>query len=69
MNDLIENNSLNIVALQKVLNNIVLNLGKIVFETAEFRRSHKKSSKDRERLTTHDDELSRQTEESIEMVP
>jgi len=70
MNDLIENNSLNIVALQKVLNNIILNLGKTIFETADVRRSFKNLSSEKivkERHSTYEDNLSRQTEESIQI--
>jgi len=59
MNDLIENNSLNLVALQKVLNNLILNLGKTVLEREDFKRSYKKYTSEQINSQNLDDDLSR----------
>jgi hypothetical protein len=68
MNDLIENNSLNLLALQKVLNSIVINLGKNVLETKDFKKSfkrstHKTSSNNHDEDEIDNDNLSRQSDE------
>jgi len=68
MNDLIENNSLNLLALQKVLNSIVINLGKNVLETKDFKKSFKRSthitsSKDHDEDEIDNDNLSRQSDD------
>lgn len=75
MNELIENNSLNIIALQKVLNCLVIHLGKSLLEAKDFKRSfrksEKKSSHTKDDLDNDNDQdnLSRQSDDndSIEL--